>query len=712
MKLSGFRMVMRYQRMALIPPLCLLTFVCLWTSTTLAPLKVSHQSFSQEVQCISCTDDSSFPAAGAFLSLANFPTTSYIKDVVLRSYLLKAEDSSAESLSRISVEGNEVQKRDRPTHVRAATVGTIQAKSVRTDCLRGSGGCIKREPEQEKPRPLGKDAGDLDISVGPPAVTTKEEPDATILMEKPEIRHLQSEQQQQQDGTSNGTALDSAVMHNSTAPATKTQVADPPEPDLMFHNHNMSIMDLVAAREVEKLMRDIRQAALPQPNYEADQPFVIQARDKPLYVRDGTPQGSVVPDLPSCDGRYIFVYNLPSRFNSDLVGQCDTLLPWFDFCDYFKHEGLGLVVNTEERNSHGEAVLVPGGSWHLTHQYALELIFHARLKNYECLTTDESKANLFYIPYYGGLDVIRWHFTDNVTNEHRDALTWELVHWLEAQEAWKRNNGMDHVLVLGKISWDFRRPSDTNHWGSKLLELPQMFAPAKLLIERNPWHPNDIGVPHPTFFHPKSDDEVRTWLSHCEKSERRYLVSFAGMPRPNMLGNVRGHLIQQCLDNPQDCFLLSCEGTVCLRPDSTMDVFLHSHFCMQPPGDSPTRRSVFDSLIGGCIPVLFDPYTAYYQYPWHLPEDPKSFSVYIPTRNVMQGEANIIEILKSISAEERAAMRARIILDIIPGLLYSKPGSKHPSFRDAFDISIEGLLQRVATLRAEKRAAVAVAAVQ
>ncbi|KAL2621345.1 hypothetical protein R1flu_001550 [Riccia fluitans] len=176
------------------------------------------------------------------------------------------------------------------------------------------------------------------------------------------------------------------------------------------------------------------------------------------------------------------------------------------------------------------------------------------------------------------------------------------------------------------------------------------------------------------------------------------------MPRPNMTKSIRGHLIQQCLDSPQDCFFLRCHKKLCFRPDSTMNVFLHSHFCMQPPGDSPTRRSVFDSLIGGCIPVLFDPYSAYYQYPWHLPEDSKSFSVYIPSQDVMSGRANVIQILKTISAEERASMRARIIHDILPGLVYSKPGAKHPSFRDAFDISIEGLLQRVANFRAEKAA--------
>jgi len=63
------------------------------------------------------------------------------------------------------------------------------------------------------------------------------------------------------------------------------------------------------------------------------------------------------------------------------------------------------------------------------------------------------------------------------------------------------------VIVLGKISWDFRRSSDSP-WGTRLLELDKMQKPIKLLIERQPWHVNGIGIPHPTNFHPHSDNDI------------------------------------------------------------------------------------------------------------------------------------------------------------------------------------------------------------
>ena len=118
---------------------------------------------------------------------------------------------------------------------------------------------------------------------------------------------------------------------------------------------------------------------------------------------------------------------------------------------------------------------------------------------------------MFYIPYYGGLDVMRWNFRENISNEKRDELSLELVNWLQGQPWWGRYEGRDHVLVLGKISWDFRRSKENEQWGSNLLHLPQMKSVTKLLIERHPWIMNEIGVPHPTIFHPQSDEDILQW---------------------------------------------------------------------------------------------------------------------------------------------------------------------------------------------------------
>jgi hypothetical protein len=397
----------------------------------------------------------------------------------------------------------------------------------------------------------------------------------------------------------------------------------------------------------------------------------------------------------SCQGKYVYVYDLPPEFNVELAAQCDSLFPTFNLCDYFQDSGIGKPVDTRDN---GSQIFVPADRWFNTHQYALELVSHARIKHYKCLTNDSSQASLFYIPFYGGLDVIRWNFVPDQSDIKRhDGLSLKLLNWLRNQPSWTRRNGSDHVMVLGKISWDFRRQV-SGIWGSRLLEFPETQQVTKVLIERNPWVRQDIGVPHPTFFHPRSASDIRTWLDHITAQNRTSLVSFVGKERPGT-ANVRSELVKQCRGS-SDCEFVECNHNLCQIPAFVTRAFLRSEFCMQPVGDSPTRRSVFDSLIAGCIPVLFHPVTAYVQYPWHLPRNESSWSVYISEDEVKAGRANVVEFLQRIPSHERDTMRGNIIKNIIPGLLYSAPGSDVRPYKDAFDITIEQLLHRVSHLPA------------
>ncbi|ONI07069.1 hypothetical protein PRUPE_5G098300 [Prunus persica] len=384
-----------------------------------------------------------------------------------------------------------------------------------------------------------------------------------------------------------------------------------------------------------------------------------------------------------CGGRGVYVYDLPSKFNKDLVGQCTDMVPWMDFCKYFKNEALG------------EPIPKLGNGWYQTHQYSLEPIFHQRVLKHPCRIYNENEAKLFYVPFYGGLDILRWHFK-NVSNDVKDALSLELIAWLEKQKPWAKNSGKDHVVVLGKVSWDFRRKDGS--WGTRLLEIDQMENPIKLLIERQPWQPNDIGIPHPTYFHPHSDDDIMAWQWKIISSYRKRLVSFAGAARPGAAESIRSILIKQCnssADNGNQCHFLDCSSGGCDQPESVIELFMESEFCLQPPGDSPTRKSLFDSLISGCIPVLFDPFTAYYQYPWHLPEDHEKYSVFVDQEEVRQVKVNVVEMLMKISKKEKDDMRRYIVYELLPGLVYGDSTAKLEKFQDAFSIIMSSLMERV-----------------
>lgn len=130
-----------------------------------------------------------------------------------------------------------------------------------------------------------------------------------------------------------------------------------------------------------------------------------------------------------------------------------------------------------------------------------------------------------------------------------------------------------------------------------------------------------------------------------------------------------------------------------------MKVFQKSVFCLQPRGDSYTRRSTFDSIIAGCIPVFFHSGTAYAQYLWYLPRNHTKYSVYIPLGNAKEWEKFWIkERLLQIPSGKVLEMREGVI-KMIPSIIYANRRDGRRDFKDAFDVAVKGVLERVEGVR-------------
>ncbi|KAI3971464.1 hypothetical protein MKW92_033635 [Papaver armeniacum] len=417
---------------------------------------------------------------------------------------------------------------------------------------------------------------------------------------------------------------------------------------------------------------------------DTDEPTV----DEPEIESDSGPD-------PSCSGKYIYVHDLPPEFNEDLIKECRTLNKWIEMCQYMVNAGLGPRIG----NSQG---VFSTKGWFSTNQFMLEVIFHNRMKQYKCLTTDSSIASAVFVPFYAGFEVARYLWDTDVPT--RDAASLALVKWLTSKPEWKVLGGRDHFMVAGRITWDFRRLTEKDEdWGNKLMVLPEVRNMSTLTIEASPWHRNDFGVPYPTYFHPSSDSEVFQWQSRMRRQRKRFLFSFVGAPR-NSTKLIRNQLIDQCLSSKK-CRLLDCnQGNKksCDQPSKVMKVFQNSIFCLEPPGDSPTRRSAFDAILAGCIPVFFHPGSAYTQYTWFLPRDYKKYSVYIPEDQVRDGKVNIESVLQRYSRDQVRRMKEEVI-KLIPRVIYADPRSKLETVEDAFDIAIEGVLERVEKARTDLR---------
>ncbi|VFQ98839.1 unnamed protein product [Cuscuta campestris] len=401
------------------------------------------------------------------------------------------------------------------------------------------------------------------------------------------------------------------------------------------------------------------------------------------------------PRKKPCDGRYIYVHDLPSRFNEDLVRDCKVLSRWVDMCEYLVNMGMGHDL--------GDSFHEKG--WFSTNQFSLEPLFHARIRRYKCLTNDSSEASAVFLPYYAGLDVGRYLWGGfNVSVRDSGAL--DLAKWVKERPEWAVMGGRDHFVVAGRITWDFRRLDDDNgesSWGNKLMLLPEVRNMTVLTIESSPWSKNDFAIPYPSYFHPSNDRQVTRWQDRMRRQRRRTLFSFAGGPRPNMEESIRGQIIRQCLGSTKGkCKLLECkpENKKCDNPFNLMKLFQNSIFCLEPPGDSFTRRSTFDAILAGCIPVFFTPASAYVQYIWNLPRNHTSYSVLIPEDDVKENKANIEKILSQISKSRVAEMREEVIR-MIPKVVYADPREKMEKIKDAFDLAIEGVLDKVGKVRKE-----------
>ncbi|KAH7557792.1 hypothetical protein ACOSQ2_027930 [Xanthoceras sorbifolium] len=398
----------------------------------------------------------------------------------------------------------------------------------------------------------------------------------------------------------------------------------------------------------------------------------------------------------------VYIYNLPPEFNLGLLQDCAHLNVYTNMCPHVVNGGLGQPLQASpDQDPDSDA----GSAWFATHQFIAEMIFHARMENHPLRTWDPSRASLFYVPFYGGLHASSKFRERNLTA--RDELAVRLVEFLRRQPTWRRNIGKDHFMVLGRTAWDFMRSDGGPDFGANsLLNLPRVQTMSVLTVERNPWEKktSQHGLPYPSYFHPSTSAQMLTWQTKVRQSDRPHLFSFIGAPRKGLeKAAVRDELIRQCGESTR-CELLQCNkndgNSKCYKPSEIIRVMSRSQFCLQAPGDSFTRRSTFDAVLAGCVPVFFSPHTAYTQYGWFLPDDPEEYSVYIDDERTRARMVNVEEELLKIPRERIEKMRNTVI-DLIPRLTYKHPNASEEDdggFRDVVDVALDALGRHVRSI--------------
>ncbi|KAK4338279.1 hypothetical protein RND71_042766 [Anisodus tanguticus] len=400
-----------------------------------------------------------------------------------------------------------------------------------------------------------------------------------------------------------------------------------------------------------------------------------------------------------CTNKWIHIRHLSSQFNLDLLSNCSEYLLFDNFCPYLANHGLGQKTHNK---SH---------SWYRTDPSMLELIFHRRMLEYPCLTSDPSQANAIYVPYYGGLDSLKYLFGPEVNSSFQHGLElYDFLVHVDSPNIWSRHNGHDHFMVMARPAWDFSQPlfNDPIVFGTSFLELPEFYNVTALTIEGRAYPWQEQAIPYPTSFHPPNLAFFKSWVNRVRRSRRTTLMLFAGGGGISANPNVRRSIRLEC-ENATSmsangtgyekvCEFVDCSNGICEHdPIRFMKPMLQASFCLQPPGDTPTRRSTFDGILAGCIPVFFEDLSAKKQYGWHLPEEKyEEFSVSIPKEDVVFKGLKILDVLTSIPRAQVRRMREKV-LEMMPRVTYRKHGSSLGlrSKKDAFDIAIEGTLERI-----------------
>ena len=84
-----------------------------------------------------------------------------------------------------------------------------------------------------------------------------------------------------------------------------------------------------------------------------------------------------------------------------------------------------------------------------------------------------------------------------------------------------------------------------------------------------------------------------------------------------------------------------------------------STFCLEPGGDSPYRKSLWDSLAVGCIPVVFSKYSELTA-PWHWGAWRNASRVEIDEAAYVDGRVDLARVLGAIPNATVARMRRTI----------------------------------------------------
>lgn len=403
------------------------------------------------------------------------------------------------------------------------------------------------------------------------------------------------------------------------------------------------------------------------------------------------------------------------------------------------HHSHGVEMPNWRTNFGAGRLVSKNTSEYKTSQFSLFKLMYERALIDPRRTLDPSTATSFFIPYDFGMDATFFE-TNGRMRKTNCPLATEVQTLLQQSMYFQKNGGHDHFMISAvnqNMNYFFGAKNCLDFlmkcWNCTKLSIDEyMFIAQDRKFELKNRGINWHAVPFPSDFHyddridamakahdpaqfPSTNSSNLSYPHHpwelSDSDDNRFrLISFLGNPRKfsPVSTSVREALLAQCNNYSTHC----THGVYSfdLKIVSPNFESRHSTFCLQPPGDMPTRKSVFDVILAGCIPVLFHPLTARFMYEWHLgkkgwEEISINYDSIEENRALIDQKENFVEKLIALQGSEIVKRKRQLLREQAFSLQYSliyidEHGQKKASEKmvhgvrqlDAYDTSMEKVL--------------------
>lgn len=282
-----------------------------------------------------------------------------------------------------------------------------------------------------------------------------------------------------------------------------------------------------------------------------------------------------------------------------------------EFPRWTEHYGAGRLINSTTME-------------YKTSQFSLFKIIYERALIDKRRTLDPMEATSFFIPFDIGMHAAFFEQHGRMRKTHCP-LAPEVVDRLKKSLFFKAKFGHDHTLIMSiNQNMNYFMGAEKcqglmkHCWNCTKLSIDEYLFIGKErefeIRERGlNWH----AIPFPSDYHfshgANGSLSIPPWKMDVPRTT---LISFVGNPRRfnEWSTYIREALVVQCKNHTNECQHGVYKHDTKSSPNQ---LALESVFCLQPPGDMPTRKSLFDAIMSGCIPVLFHPLTGRYMYEWH-----------------------------------------------------------------------------------------------